>query len=213
LSSVSRGLSNIAKEILEDVEKEAETLILKAELQAKKILEEAEKEAEKRYKSIVEASKEKIEAERKEEDTLFEIEAKNRLLQVKEKIVDEVFERTLSRLREYVSTQDYENCLTRLIIEASKKINSKELIIQLNENDHRRLTEDRLEDISKEIGVKLVKSDRVIKCIGGVIVKSSNGKIVVNNTFENRLNMLKPVLRVKIAKRLFKEESVSQLKE
>jgi len=172
LSSVSRGLSNIAKEILEDVEKEAETLILKAELQAKKILEEAEKEAEKRYKSIVEASKEKIEAERKDEDTLFEIEAKNRLLQVKEKIVDEVFERTLSRLREYVSTQDYENCLTRLIIEASKKINSKELIIQLNENDHRRLTEDRLEDISKEIGVKLVKSDRVIKCIGGVIVKS-----------------------------------------
>jgi vacuolar-type H+-ATPase subunit E/Vma4 len=213
LSSVSRGLLGIAKEVLEDAEKEAESIILKVESQAEKILDEAEKEAEERYRSIVKEGEERIESERTEKATLFEIETEKKLLQAQEEIINKVFETTLSRLHEYASTPEYQDCLGRLIIEACKKINADELIIQLNQNDYTMLTEDRLKGISKDVGVKLVKSDKPINIVGGVIVNSSDGKIVVNNTFENRLNRLKSNLRAKVANTLFREELKSQPEE
>jgi V/A-type H+-transporting ATPase subunit E len=213
LSSVSKGLSGIAKEVLEDVEKEVESIIIEAESQAKRILDEAEKEAEERYQSIIKNNKRRIEAERAEKTILFEIETKNKLLQAQEEVINKIFEKTLSRLRKYALTRKYQDCLTKLVVEACKKINADKLVIQLNQNDYKILTKEKLRDISKDVGAKLVKSDKQINNVGGVIIKSSDGKIVINNTFENRLNTLKPYLRVKIAKILFREESKSQQKE
>lgn len=79
-------MSSIAKEILEDAEKEAENILRSAEAQAKRILKEAEKEAEEKYKSIIREGKDKIKIQEQQMATLFEIEVKNRLLQAKEEI-------------------------------------------------------------------------------------------------------------------------------
>jgi len=179
---------------------------LRAETQAEKILEEAEKEAEKKYESIINENKEKLRTEEQQMIILFELEAKNRLLRAKEELIEEVYNRALNRLREYTLTKDYMNCLLRLISEASRQISSNELIIQLNERDAQALTEKLLLDFSRKIGVKLVKSKKRIDCIGGVIVMNPDGRIVVDNTFENRLRMLKSSLRVKVAEILFQEE-------
>ncbi|MCD6465394.1 hypothetical protein J7L27_03390 [Candidatus Bathyarchaeota archaeon] len=205
MASIKRGLKSIAKEILESAEKEAEALILRAEAQAEKILEEARKEAERRYNSIIRESRERMKAEEMQLNSIFELEAKNKLLKVKEELIKEVYDETLNRLREYVLTEDYVNCLLRLISEASGRIPSGELEIRLNERDYSRITEKHLLDLSKNIGVKLIKSEKRIRCIGGVVVASLDGKIVIDNTFENRLNSLKGSLRAKIAKILFQE--------
>jgi len=205
LASIKRGLKSIAKEILESAEKEAEALILRAEAQAEKILEEARKEAERRYNSIIRESRERMKAEEMQLNSIFELEAKNKLLKVKEELIKEVYDETLNRLREYVLTEDYVNCLLRLISEASGRIPSGELEIRLNERDYSGITEKHLLDLSKNIGVKLIKSEKRIRCIGGVVVASPDGKIVIDNTFENRLNSLKGSLRAKIAKILFQE--------
>ena len=206
ISSISRGLSNIAKEILEDAEKEAKDIILKAKSQAERILKEGEEEAERRYRRIIKEAEERIKSEEQMKISMFEIESRNRLLRVKESLIEEVFERALNRLREYTLTQEYQGFLLTLISEACERIDSDKLLIQLNKKDHQRLTEGRLNSLSEKMGVELVKSDDFIDCVGGVIVKSSDGKIVVNNTFENRLNMVKDALRAKIAKILSEEE-------
>jgi len=191
---------------LEDAEREAKALILRSETQAEKILEEARREAEKRYESIVNENKERMRTKEQQMITHFELEAKNRLLRAKEELIEEVYNETLQRLREYTLTDDYVNCLFRLISEASRQLSSDEIKIQLNERDDKILTEKRLQDFSKKIGVKLVKSKKRIDCIGGVIVTSPDEKIIVDNTFENRLRMLKNTLRLKIAEILFQEE-------
>jgi len=200
-------LSSIAKEILEDAEKEAENILRRAEAQARRILEEAEKEAEKKYRLIMRKGEDKIRIKEQQMITLFEVEVKNRLLQAKEELVEEAFERALNRLREYVLTEDYWECLLKLIAEAGRQINSEKLIVELNKRDHQKLTEEDLHELSEKIGVKLEKSEKVIDCIGGVIVKSFDGKVVVDNTFENRLRTLKNSLRAKIADILFEEGS------
>ncbi len=179
---------------------------MKAESQAERILEEAEREAEKRYESILNENKKKLSAKEQQMIIHFELEAKNRLLRAKEEIIEEVYTDALNRLRKYTLTEDYINCLCRLIAEASRQIPSNEVIIQLNERDDRILTEKHLLNLSRKIGVKLVKSKKRIDCIGGVIALSSDGKIIVDNTFENRLRMFKNALRLKVAEILFGEE-------
>jgi len=206
MANITRGLKSIAKEILEDAEKEAKAIILRAEAQAEKILEEAREEAEKRYESIIKEHERKMKAEERQSASLFELEAKNKLLKVKEELIEEVYEEVLNRLREYVLTEDYVSCLLKLISQASERIPSKELEIRLNDRDYKRLTEKHLLNLSRKMGVKLIKSEKRISCIGGVVVASPDGKIVVDNTFENRLKSLKNILRTRIAKILFQEE-------
>ena len=68
---------------MEDAEREAKRVILRAETQAEKILEDAEKEAEKRYESIINENREKLRIKEQQMIILFELEAKNRLLKLK----------------------------------------------------------------------------------------------------------------------------------
>ncbi len=211
--NVSRGLSNIAKEILEEAQKEAEALLLKAESDGKTLLDEAKAEAERRCKSIIDKAEKDVETKLKETSSLLDAEAKNELLRAHEELVEDVFNRTRERLKQYASSTDYSACLIRLISEASEQIGSDKLTLRLNKRDHRLMTKNQLQALSKKLGVELIKSDDFLNSVGGSIVSTLDGRIMVNNTFESRLEMLKPVLRARVARILFEEESKFPLKE
>lgn len=204
--NISSGLSSIAKEILEDAQKEAEATLLKANARGKTILHEAKTEAERRYKLLLKTSEEDIETKRVAIISSLEVEARNTLLKTREDMVEEVFKGTKQRLRSYATSKEYLGCLFELISEASKRIGSAKLMVKLNKRDHL-LSERQLQSFSKKLGVELVKSDEVIDADGGVIVSSLDGRVIVNNTFESRLEMLKPILRANVANMLFEEES------
>jgi len=206
MSNISRGLASITKEILEDAERDARNIISRAEAEAERILKHAKEEAERRYEEIIKKGKERIKDKKRQAISLFELETKNNLLEAKEEIIEEVYDEAIKRLRQYTLTEEYTNCIFRLMREASRQINSDALIIRLNERDHQILTKKRLDELSRKLGVKIIKSDEKINCIGGVVVTSLDGKIIVDNTFENRLRILKDSLRTKIAKILFEEE-------
>jgi vacuolar-type H+-ATPase subunit E/Vma4 len=42
--------------------------------------------------------------------------------------------------------------------------------------------------------------------MGGCKVQTTDGKLVYDNTFENRIEQLKPTLRLEVAKILFQKE-------
>jgi V/A-type H+-transporting ATPase subunit E len=212
LTNISHGLSSIAKEILEDAQKEAEAILLKAGSEGRGILDEAKAEAERRYNLILKKSKEDLETKQREINDSLSVEARNALLKAREDMLEEVFKRTQDHLKDYASSKNYLGCLSELISEASKRIGSDRLIVKLNKRDHRLLSEKQLDAVSRKLQVKLVKSDEFIDCVGGVMVSSFDGKVIVNNTFESRLEMLKRILRANIAKMLFEEESKSQQK-
>ena len=198
-------MTRITKEILEDAEKEAEKTILRAEAEAERILERAKEEAERRYDAIIRDGKERLRVKERQMLSLFDLESKNRMLRAKEEIINEVFNEALKRLQRYTQTEDYVNCLLRLILEASEQIRSDTLIIRLNERDSRILTEEKLNEFSKKMGIKLIKSKETAHSIGGVIVMTPDGRIVIDNTFENRLRLLRDSLRVRVAEILFEE--------
>lgn len=200
------GLSAIVEEIVNDVKSSVERTLSQAEERSIGVLSEARERARAIYEERLSAAKSRAEIEYRKIVSSAEVEAKMSLLRAKDEIVRQVFDVALQKLREYAKTEDYyERCLPRLISEGAKCLKSDEVVAYLNKKDRRRLGKGALEQLSKDVGVKVRVSDKAISCVGGVVVERADGKASYDNTFEKILRELEPKLRVKLADMLFKE--------
>ena len=203
--SVKNGISEIAKDVVGDVQKEAEAIIIAAELEAKTTLKAAKEQADQNYKSIIAQAKTKTQAEKRKIASVTEVEIRNRLLQTKEDLVDSAFERALVELKNFVETNEYHDYLLKIIQNAAERIGQKDLVIQVNARDKELLTPDVLKRLSEKLHSELRLFEETSDYLGGCIIQTKDGKIIFDITLDNRLNELKPVLRVEIAKTLFGE--------
>jgi V/A-type H+-transporting ATPase subunit E len=203
--NVKDGLVAIASDVLEDVQKEAEALIIDAENEAKKNLQISKEQADHNYLSIVNESQVEAEAERKRINSLTEVEIRNILLQTKEKIVDEAFQKAIEKLEDFAETDEYYTFLTKQIKKASSKLISKNFFIQVNYKDKKWLASSNLESLSKKLGIILELFDQTENFIGGCKIQTKDGSITYDGTIDNRLAELKISLRGEIANLLFLE--------
>jgi V/A-type H+/Na+-transporting ATPase subunit E len=203
--TIKNGLSAIAKDVLGDVQKEAETAILVAEGEAKATLKAAKEQADHNYRAKITQAKLKAEAEKRKIVSVTEVEMRNRLLQTKEDLVDAAFEKAFSKLENFVETDDYRDYLFKIIQSAAKRIGQEDLAIQVNAKDKDWLTPDVLKSLSKKLHCELKLSEKTGNYFGGCIIQTGDGKIILDVTLDNRLQELKPVLRVELAKILFGE--------
>jgi len=205
--SIKDGLSAIASEVLDDVQKEAEAIILAAENEAKETLKAAKEQADQNYQAIINQAKTKAETERRKITSVTEVEMRNRLLQTKEDLVDNAFEKALVKLQDFVKTEEYHEHLLKLIEKVAKRIASKNLLVQVNAEDKTWLTQDMLNRLSKKLRRELKLSDETEDFIGGCKIQTVDGKITYDSTMNNRLQELKSTLRVEVAKILFGKEA------
>jgi V/A-type H+/Na+-transporting ATPase subunit E len=202
---VKDGLVAIAGEVLGDVQKEAEAIILAAEEEAKKALQQAKAQADHDYLTLVNQAKDKAVEERRRIASLTELEIRNKLLQTKEELVDEAFERALGKLKAFEATTKYRAYLLRQIGDITKRIGAKKIVIQVNTKDKDWLTPEKLEELSEKLKIKLILSPQTGDFIGGCKIHTEDLKAAYDGTFENRLQELKPILRAEVAKILFQE--------
>jgi V/A-type H+/Na+-transporting ATPase subunit E len=203
---IKEGLEGIASEVLADVQKEAEITILKAEKEAKETLKVAKDDSDKIYATIMAEAMTKASSERIKMDSKADVEVRNRLLKIKDALVESIFEKAQLRLFDFVSEGTYNEFLLKLIEEAARKIGSKKVTIQVNSKDKVWLTEENIGILSKRLRVDLILAEETIPCIGGCKVQTTDGKLVYDNTFENRIEQLRPALRLEVAKILFQKE-------
>ena len=123
--SVKNGISAIAKDVMSEVQEEAEAIILTAEREAKATLKSAKEHADQNYKAIITQAKLKTEVEKRKIASVTEVEMRNRLLQTKEDLVDAAFEKALVELTNFVKTDDYHDYLLKIIQNAAERIGSK----------------------------------------------------------------------------------------
>jgi V/A-type H+-transporting ATPase subunit E len=205
--SIKYGLSAITSEVLEDVQKEAEAIILAAENEAKKTLKAAKEQADQNYQTIINQAKTHAENERRKITSVTEVEMRNRLLQTKEELVNTAFEKALIKLEGFVTTEKYHEYLLKLIEEVAERIGQKNLVVQVNAKDKAWLTQDILNLLSKKLHCELKLSDQTEDCFGGCKIQTVDGKITYDSTIDNRLQELKPALRVEVANILFGKET------
>jgi V/A-type H+-transporting ATPase subunit E len=205
--SIKEGLSAITSEVLDDVQKEAEAIILAAENEAKETLKAAKEQAEQNYQTIINQAKVKAENERRKITSVTEVEMRNRLLHTKEELVDDAFEKARVKLQDFVKTEEYHEYLLKLIEEVVKKIGQKTVVVQVNAEDKTWLTQDMLDRLSKRLRRELKLSEETADFIGGCKIQTVDGKITYDSTIDNRLQELKPTLRIEAAKILFEKEA------
>ncbi|MGD0644769.1 MAG: V-type ATP synthase subunit E [Candidatus Bathyarchaeia archaeon] len=204
--NIKDGLLAIANEVLGDVQKEAEAIILDAENEAKEALKATKEQANENYLTLMNQATLKAEGDRRKVASVTELEMRNRLLQTKEDLVDAAFEKALIKLKDFVTTEKYRGYLIGLIDEVAERIGHKNLLVQVNSKDNAWLTQDILNRLSKKSHCELRLSDQPEEYIGGCKIQTVDGKITYDSTIDNRLQELKPALRVEVAKILFGQE-------
>lgn len=119
-------------------------------------------------------------------------------------LVQDVEQRLGERMRAFMQDEVvYSNWLQALILGAANQIERDRLLVSANGRDHQRLFA-RWDDIADKLprGQKADLSETPIETLGGVLVTSGDGSIRVDNTFEGRLERLRPRVQQVILERL-----------
>lgn len=207
MSDIKSGLTAIAAEILKDIQSEAQGIINDSEKEAKEILKTAKQEADKVYEEAVQEANLKASNEKRRIQSLTEIEKRNRLLKLKEDLVEKAFEQAKAKLEDFVKTEDYHDFLIELIKKGVKILPSKEILIQVNSADEEwLLSHNNLKHLSKELNIQFEVAETNENFIGGCKMQTKDQKLQYDSTIENRIDTLKPILRIQIAKILFNKE-------
>jgi V/A-type H+-transporting ATPase subunit E len=191
--------------VFDDVQKEAEALILKAHEEAKTSLQAAKREADRSYQNAVEAAKSRSEAEVKRIASVTDMEARNQLLAAKEELVNDAFKRAQEQIDAFVKTDRYHQYLLDSITQASERMGVKNLTVKVNAADRAWIAQNNQDQRATKQGGMFELSDETISCIGGYIIQTKDGSVSYDGTIDNRLSGLRPSLRTEAAKILFRE--------
>jgi len=177
----------IAEQIRRDSQEQRSLFEAKAESRAAS-------RAEREYRRLIQAAEIRLQAE---------------LDRMRWGLVESVLHRTEQGLRELRDDPEaYPGLVRRLLSEASKEIAGERLTVRVREEDFGPLRE-QWESITVVAAPDkvLTLSKEPFACSGGVMVESEDGRIRMNNTFEGRLERLRPLLQRTIVKQLFPQDS------
>lgn len=117
-------------------------------------------------------------------------------------IIEKVFENALSKISKFVRDENYAKVLEKLFLEGLNIVESKNVYVDISENDSE-IFQKILPALEKKCDVKIVVKNR-IKSVGGLIIYNPDRTIVIDNTFETRLDKIKDKLRPMVYRILFK---------
>jgi len=197
--------------ILSEAHETAEKIILDMKKTVQVTLEEQRKKGKERAREIVISIDKKAQNDsviiKLREMASAESKAKWLILEQKHVLIENVLNQVKDELFTRIKTDKYVNVLENLIVEGGIILGATDLEVILNERDSTLpLDLDRLaEKIGEKTGTKtkITKSAKKIDVVGGAIIQTTDGKIVMNNTFEGMLHNSESEIRFKIAQILF----------
>jgi len=195
------ALDRVVREVVDEALAEYRNRLKEAGEEAVRMLDSLEAETLLEAQAAHEAGKRQRETQRQRLLSLAEISAKNKSISVIEDGVNRVLEQAARRVAEMSAGKGLEDDLKTLLLEAVEAVGVKDVVA---ESSQLGLTV--LAKIAKEVEaermVKISADSKLIETVGGVRVRSVDGRIIYDNTVEARLERLRPLLRREIA-RLF----------
>ena len=211
------GASEIVERIKEDAREERARILREARAEVEERIKNAKADIEERKKRFIESERQKAADNKERIIRAKRLDAKKFRWDVEERVIKRAFDEALERIRhvkeEGFRGNSYSSILAGLIKDAAMSItagsersssSSSELEVALSNEDAQFVTEEMLKNISAEVGCDVRLSSERIKTVGGVIVRRSDGRIEVNNTFEERMKRLYPGLREDVVRVLFR---------
>jgi V/A-type H+-transporting ATPase subunit E len=191
-------MSKAAADTLEKVSGEFETQAL-AEFESGRKeslarVESVRKETAEAVAKIIETSVKQAESAKRQIVGAAELEARNAQLKALERAVNEAFDQAAKEVSEY-SGADLERALGRLIQEGLDIIGPR-AVVRCAAKD-KKAAASSVKKLSTKAKVAL--DDEPVEAIGGVVLTIPDGTVRFDNTFEARLERMKPALRKEVA--------------
>ncbi|MEM4407839.1 MAG: V-type ATP synthase subunit E family protein [Candidatus Caldarchaeum sp.] len=197
-ATVDKVVSEVVQEALDNIRKSLD----ESEAEAYRIIERVEEELRRELAAIREAGMAEREAARQRILSTAEIQAKNMAIAAVEEEISKIFEAVERKLSQMASEDSFEMDLKRLLDEAVQLI-GRDVVVESNEKGVQ-LLKRIVEKNSYSVRVSI--SEKPINTVGGLRAQSADGSVRFDNTFEARLERLKPMLRNEIAKMLLRKD-------
>jgi len=180
----------IIEQIKKDAEKEIKEIQKDTDKQVKEIINEAKKEAEKQAEKILADAKKQAENHKKILISQANQDAKKGTMNTREKIIDDCFVKAHHELCTLDKTE-YKNIVRKLVTDGVKKLGGNAEIIVSRDID---------KEISKDLHLEVIGE---VEASGGIILKSDDGRVTLDHTFDGILKREKDQIRIKVGKLLF----------
>lgn len=204
-------VQRITNQILQNARENAKSILIKAHKSSEMMIEKQKELA--RQNSLEEVSSilKKAEGEAEVIRKTIIADAKKRAswmaLSEKERLVTSVLEEVMNKLKVFSQSGNYLPFLQKLIVDTGIALGGEKLEVILSEQDETlplepsMLTKNIIEKTGKEI--ELMISNTKIKSFGGCVVRTHDGRIIIDNTFSDILKRREREFRFEIAKILF----------
>lgn len=132
-----------------------------------------------------------------------ELRLQARLDQLRWNLVTALGERLEQRLRDLVNDEGrYLPVLQGLLAAGAAQLEADELVVEVNQRDRERLLGGWDGFRSAAPGKRLQLGDRQLDCIGGLLLRTPDNRIRLDNTFEGRMHRMRSALHQVIQERL-----------
>lgn len=186
------GLEKVIQEIYQKGDEEVKKIKAEAESEAKRIIEEAQERAKDILRKAREEAEREAEALRRREISSVSLEMKRLMLNKQKELLDSVFESLVKRIKE-MDLETKRKLMKKLIennaVEGMRVYSAKE-------------DEELVKNVINELKLKLSYAGN-IDCLGGVILESPDGEIVIDLTFDKILSRVQEMKVGEVSKILF----------
>lgn len=190
------GIDELCHAILSQAREQAQEHLRQAQERVSAIHEQAEKEALTAKDAILEETRRGLALEKQRALAAAELEVRQQALKRREEQIAQVFEAAGRRLEELRRSTAYSEVLRLLIREAAETLGNRELLVSVVPEDAAALSQGLLDQIARELGAEALRLGApAVGGGGGAIVSDSSGRMRVDNTFAQRLERSKDLLR------------------
>ena len=180
----------IIEQIKKDSNKEINQILKDAKQQANTIIKDAQKEAQLELEKILADGKQQGDNIKRILISKANQDAKRELMNAREKIIEECFTKAHHELS-ILKGPKYDKIVKKLIEDGQKKLGEVGSLF---------VTREAGKKIATELGIKI---DGYVESSGGVVLKSKDGRVILDHTFDGILKREKDKMRPMIGHILF----------
>ena len=190
------ALEDMLKALEEEGCAECERILSQAEERAKRIVEEAEQEGVAIKEAHMAKARELLRSEKSRILSEANFAVKKAVIQAKDLLISQVFDRVSDRVKKMRSSPDYPDVFRKLASEALANAQGR-VLVSVDERDQE-IARSVLNDLGADYELR---TD--IECCGGLTVTTAEGRITFVNTLDSRLDKARAVLKPDVAAVLF----------
>lgn len=201
-------IDNIRQEIFNEAKSKRDELLNAATKWAENYEKEKTDAINKKIDEIIQQTKKNAEQQARQLVLSAQVEQKNIRLKKEADLIEEIFIESVDKLELIRKDSNYPEMIKSMITEAILKLTEDDLFIIIDERDENIITRDFLSSIeiifvfTYNRPIRLDIAEEKIKTSGGIIIKVKDKNLYINNTFEERLNILKNQIKTDIIKEL-----------